>query len=283
MTRHETEVGRPAIAAREEWIAARLELLAREKEHTRQRDALNAARRRLPMVRVEKRYLFEDAAGPATLLDLFDGRSQLVVYHFMFEPDAPPPGKSGTPWTEGCPGCSFAADNLPDPVHLRARDTNLVLVSRARWSKIAPFKRRMGWRLPWYSSYGSDFNYDFHVTTDESKRPVEYNFKDKATLQREGLVYHLAGEQPGLSVFLHDGERVYHTYSTYGRGLDWFLTTNHLLDLTPYGRQEAWEDSPTGWPRASGEWPLHHDRYGEAEAAAACCDSLAGEIEREQS
>jgi predicted dithiol-disulfide oxidoreductase (DUF899 family) len=188
----------------------------------------------------------------------------------MFEPDAPPPGKNGAPWTEGCPGCSFAADNLPDPVHLRARGTNLVLVSRARWSKIAPFNARMGWALPWYSSYGSDFNYDFQVTTDESKRPVEYNFKDKATLEREGLLYHLAGEQPGLSVFLRDGERIYHTYSTYGRGLDWFITTHHLLDLTPYGRQEAFEDSPPGWPRGSGSWPLHHDRY-DAEPAQACC------------
>ena len=125
----------------------------------------------------------------------------------------------------------------------------------------------MGWTLPWYSSYGSDFNYDFHVTTDESKRPVEYNFKDKATLEREGLTYHLSGEQPGLSVFLRDGERIYHTYSTYGRGLDWFLGTNHLLDLTPYGRQEAFEDSPPGWPRGSESWPLHHDRY-DAEPAA---------------
>ena len=147
----------------------------------------------------------------------------------------------------------------------------LVLVSRARWSKIAPFKQRMGWTLPWYSSYGSDFNYDFHVTTDESKRPVEYNFKDKATLEREGLTYHLSGEQPGLSVFLRDGERTYHTYSTYGRGLDWFLGTNHLLDLTPYGRQEAFEDSPPGWPRGSESWPLHHDKYTEPAAADPCC------------
>jgi predicted dithiol-disulfide oxidoreductase (DUF899 family) len=279
MSAHEsTNIGRPQVATREEWLVARKDLLAREKEHTRQRDALNAARRRLPMVRVEKPYVFEGAAGPAGLLELFDGRRQLIIYHFMFEPDAPPPGKSGAPWTEGCPGCSFAADDLPDPVHLRARDTNLVLVSRARWSKIAPFKKRMGWTLPWYSSYGSDFNYDFHVTTDESKRPVEYNFKDKATLEREGLTYHLAGEQPGLSVFLRDGERIYHTYSTYGRGLDWFLGTNHLLDLTPYGRQETFEDSPPGWPRGSESWPLHHDKY-ETEPAAA--DSCCHETEQE--
>ena len=273
MSAHEsTNIGRPRVATREEWLVARKDLLAREKEHTRQRDALNAARRRLPMVRVEKPYVFEGPAGHAGLVELFEGRRQLIVYHFMFEPDAPPPGKNGAPWVEGCPGCSFATDDLPDPVHLRARDTNLVLVSRARWSKIAPFKKRMGWTLPWYSSYGSDFNYDFHVTTDESKRPVEYNFEDKATLEREGLTYHLSGEQPGLSVFLRDGERIYHTYSTYGRGLDWFLGTNHLLDLTPYGRQEAFEDSPPGWPRGSESWPLHHDRYyAEPAAVDSCC------------
>jgi predicted dithiol-disulfide oxidoreductase (DUF899 family) len=255
------DTARPAIASREDWRAARKDLLAREKELTRQRDALNAARRRLPMVRVDKPYVFEGPAGRASLLDLFDGRSQLIIYHFMFDPDAPPPGKSGAPWNEGCPGCSFATDNLPQLAHLRARNTNLVLVSRAGWAKIAPFKARMGWTVPWYSSFGSDFNYDFNVTTDEAVRPVEYNFKDKATLEREGLTYHLAGEQPGLSVFLRDSERVYHTYSTYGRGLDWFLGTSHLLDLTPFGRQEAWEDSPPGWPKATGEWPLHHDRY----------------------
>jgi len=266
-----TGTARPRIATREEWLAARQALLAHEKEHTRQRDALNALRRRLPMVRVAKAYVFEGPAGSATLLDLFDGRRQLIVYHFMFDPGAPPAGQSGAPWEEGCPGCSFAADNLPEPVHLRARDTNLVLISRAQYAKIAPFNARMGWRLPWYSSFGSDFNYDFHVTTDESLRLVEYNFKDKATLEREGLTYHLAGEQPGLSVFLRDAERIYHTYSTYGRGLDWFLGTNHLLDLTPFGRQEAFEDSPPGWPRGDASWPLHHDRY-DLEPNDSCCD-----------
>ena len=243
MSAHEsTNIGRPRVATREEWLVARKELLAREKEHTRQRDALNAARRRLPMVRVEKLMSSKDRRAMRAWSS-FRGRRQLIVYHFMFEPDAPPPGKSGAPWVEGCPGCSFATDDLPDPCTC-ARATQTWCSCRARWSKIAPFKKRMGWTLPWYSSYGSDFNYDFHVTTDESKRPVEYNFKDKATLEREGLTYHLSGEQPGLSVFLRDGERIYHTYSTYGRGLDWFLGTNHLLDLTPYGRQEAFEDSP---------------------------------------
>jgi predicted dithiol-disulfide oxidoreductase (DUF899 family) len=275
MTTHDT--AHPAIVSRKEWLAARTDLLAREKELTRQRDALNAARRRLPMVRVEKPYVFDGPQGKASLLDLFDGRSQLIIYHFMLDPDGPPLGKSGAPWEEGCPGCSFATDNLPHLAHLRARDTNLVLVSRARLSKIAPFKARMGWTVPWYSSFGSDFNYDFHVTTDEAVRPVEYNYKDKATLEREGLTYHLAGEQPGLSVFLRAGKVVYHTYSTYGRGLDWFLGTSHLLDLTPYGRQEEWEDSPAGWPKATANWPLHHDRYGEGAATAdACCHPVEG-------
>jgi predicted dithiol-disulfide oxidoreductase (DUF899 family) len=280
MTTHDPKnVGRPRITTREQWLAERLELLAREKEHARSRDALNAARRRLPMVPVDQEYVFEGPEGRARLRDLFDGRSQLIVYHFMFDPDGPPPGKNGAPWEMGCPGCSFATDNLPHLAHLRARDVNLVLVSRARWPKIARFKARMGWTVPWYSSFGSEFNYDFNVTTDESRRPVVYNYKDKATLEREGLVYHLAGEQPGLSIFLRDDDRVYHTYSTYGRGLDWFQTTHHLLDLAPYGRQEAWEDSPAGWPRASGDWPLHHDRYGEA-AARPCCASVAEEVDK---
>ena len=266
---------RPPIVSREAWLEARKELLAREKEHVRQRDALNATRRRLPMVRIEKKYVFEGPAGRNTLPELFDGRRQLIVYHFMLDPDGPPPGRQGAPWDEGCPGCSFATDNLPNLSHLRARDANLVLISRARWSKIAPFQSRMGWRVPWYSSYGSEFNYDFNVTTDEAHGPVEYNYKDKATLEREGLVYHLAGEQPGLSVFLHDAGEIFHTYSTYGRGLEWFLGTSHLLDLTPFGRQEDWEDSPPGWPKSTGDWPMHHDRYEAASSVGACCHSTA--------
>jgi predicted dithiol-disulfide oxidoreductase (DUF899 family) len=278
MTTHITNTAHPAIASREEWLAARMELLAREKELMRQQDALNAARRRLPMVRIDKPYVFEGPRGKDSLLDLFDGRRQLLVYHFMFDPDGPPTGKSGAPWEEGCPGCSFAVDNLPHLAHLRARDTNFVVVSRARWSKIAPFKARMRWTVPWYSSFGSDFNYDFHVTTDESLRPVEYNYKDKATLEREGLTYHLAGEQPGLSAFLRTGEGVYHTYSTYGRGLDGFMVTNHLLDLTPFGRQQEFEDSPPGWPRPEASWPLHHDKY---EAQPAKADASCHIVEEE--
>jgi predicted dithiol-disulfide oxidoreductase (DUF899 family) len=241
----------PRVVSRDEWRAARKAFLLREKEFTHVRDELNAERRLLPMVAMEKDYAFEGPSGKAHLLDLFEGRHQLIIYHFMFEPSR----------DEGCPGCSLMADNMGHLAHLHARDTSLVLVSRAPLAKMEPFRKRMGWNIPWYSSFGSDFNYDFNVTTDETLRPVEYNYKDKATLEREGLTYHLAGEQPGLSVFLRDGERAYHTYSTYGRGLDWFLGTDHLLDLTPFGRQEAWEDSPPGWPKATGEWPLHHDRY----------------------
>src|SRR5688572_21149663 len=139
MSAHEsTNIGRPRVTTREEWLVARKGLLGREKEHTWQRDALNAARRRLPMVRVEKPYVFEGPAGQASLVELFDGRRQLIVYHFMFEPDAPPPGKSGAPWVEGCPGCSFATDDLPDPVHLRARHTTRARVARALGSDRAP-------------------------------------------------------------------------------------------------------------------------------------------------
>jgi predicted dithiol-disulfide oxidoreductase (DUF899 family) len=262
----ERDIGHPRIVSRDEWLAARKQHLAREKEFTRLRDQLSAERRRLPMVKIDKDYVFEGPDGELRLLDLFDGRRQLIVYHFMFDPNDPPPGKSGAPWEEGCPGCSFAADNIPHLAHLRARDTSFTLVSRAPLAKIEPFKKRMGWTVPWYSSFGSDFNYDFHVTTDEAVAPVEYNYKDKATLEQEGLTYHLSGEQPGLSVFLRDGDSVFHTYSTYGRGLEPLLVTYHLLDLTSYGRQEDWEDSLDGWPQTptkDGDWVRHHDKYEE--------------------
>jgi len=155
------------------------------KEATRARDTLNAERRRLPMVRIEKDYVFEGPSGKANLLDLFDGRRQLIIYHFMFDPE----------WDEGCPGCSFFVDNICHLAHLHARDTSLVLVSRAPLAKIKPFKKRMGWTVPWFSSFRSKFNYDFGVTTDE-------------------------GETFGLSVFLRDGDRVFHTYFTDGRGVE---------------------------------------------------------------
>jgi predicted dithiol-disulfide oxidoreductase (DUF899 family) len=218
----------PPVVTREEWLAARLALLEKEKLATRQRDALNAERRRLPMVEIVKPYLFEGPDGPATLLDLFEGRRQLAVYHFMFDPS----------WDSGCSSCSFSVDNFGHLSHLNSRDTTLAVVSRAPLAKITPFKRRMGWTFPWYSSFGSDFNYDFHVTLDESVAPVQYNYRDGQTLARLGHVTRLSGEQSGLSAFFRDGGRVFHTYSTYARGDDLLSTTYNFLDLTVLGRQE---------------------------------------------
>ncbi len=235
----------PQVVSREKWLAAREALLIKEKAATRTRDALNAERRRLPMVRIEKDYVFDGPDGKASLLDLFEGRRQLILYHFMFEPGDPPPGKSA-PWTEGCPGCSMVVDNMGHPAHLHARNTSLVLVSRAPLSKITPFKKRMGWILPWFSSFGSDFNYDFGVTTDE-------------------------GETFGLSVFLHDGDKIFQTYFTDGRGVEYLGGNWSFLDLTPYGRQENWEDSPVGCPQSAPfEWWKHHDRYDEPHQDSCC-------------
>ncbi|MGH7516750.1 MAG: DUF899 domain-containing protein [Gemmatimonadales bacterium] len=261
------------MVSRAEWLVARKELLAREKELTRQRDALNAERRSLPAVEIAKEYVFEGPDGKASLLDLFAGRRQLIVYHFMFDPNDPvyhfmfdpndpPAGKSGAPWDEGCPGCSHVADNIPHLAHLHARDTSLVLVSRAPLAKIAPFQARMGWTAPWYSSFGSDFNYDFHVTTDDAVAPVEYNYQDRATLDRKGEIYHLSGEQHGLSVFLREDHRVFHTYSTYGRGVDMLLCTYQYLDLTPFGRGEGWGGMPDLGQQGM-SWLRHHDKYSE--------------------
>src|SRR4030095_8037350 len=172
----------PSIVSRAEWVAERNRLLVNEKELTSHYDRVNAERRRLPMVEIDKAYVFEGPDGNATFSDLFGGRRQLIVYHFMFDPNDPPPGKSGSPWEEGCPRCSFEADQIPHLSHLHARDTSFILVSRAPQTKIKPFKERMGWTIPWYSSFGSDFNYDFHVTNDEIVAPVEYNYQDQATM-----------------------------------------------------------------------------------------------------
>lgn len=256
----------PRIVPRDEWLAARKALLFKEKEFTRQRDLLNAERRKLPMVKIDKDYVFEGPSGKARLLDLFNGRRQLIVYHFMFDPE----------WDEGCPSCSFLVDNIGHLSHLHARDTSLALVSRAPLAKLAPFKQRMGWTIPWYSSFGSDFNYDFHVTTDATIAPVEYNYRDQATLEKLDQTYHVKGEQPGASVFLRDGDRVYHSYSTYGRGLDLLAGTYNYLDLTPFGRGEGWD----GTPDLNGEgllWTRHHDKYGDSQPDSdACCRSEPG-------
>jgi predicted dithiol-disulfide oxidoreductase (DUF899 family) len=220
----------PRIASREQWATARRELLAKEKELTRARDELSAARRRLPMVAVEQEYRFEGPHGPATLLDLFEGRRQLIVDHYMFDPR----------WEEGCTSCAGRVDQYGNLAHLHARDTTMAVVSRAPLAKIEPFKARMGWTFPWYSSHASDFNYDFHVTLDERVAPLEYNYRTKAEWQDLGTP--LDFEQPfelhGTSCFVRDGDRVFHTYSTYARGTEQVGGTHYYLDMTALGRQE---------------------------------------------
>jgi predicted dithiol-disulfide oxidoreductase (DUF899 family) len=258
------------IASREEWLAARKALLAKEKEFTQARDALNAERRKLPMVRIDRDYLFEGPDGKVKLFDLFEGRRQLIVYHFMLDADDPPPGQSGAPWEEGCPGCSFLADNLPVLSHLYARDTSFAMISRAPLAKIAPFKKRMGWTMPWYSSYGSDFNYDFHVTLDEAKGSREWNYQSAEALQQAGKIPSTKGELPGISVFLRDSNEIFHSYSTYARGLDPILGTYQLLDLTPFGRGEGWGGMPDLGQGLN--WLRHHDKYEEKNSPS-CCHS----------
>ena len=223
----------PPVVSPTEWQVARERLLVKEKEATRARDALAAERRKLPMVPVDKDYVFEGQDGRATLLDLFDERRQLIIYHFMFAP-----GVDGWP-SAGCPGCSMVVDNIGHLAHLHARDTSFVLVSRAPLAKIERYKKRMGWSVPWFSSSGSDFNTDFGVTTDE-------------------------GETFGLSVFLRDGDGAFRTYFTSGRGVEALGSSWTLLDLTPLGRQENWEESPAGYPQTPPyEWWRRHDEYGD--------------------
>ena len=228
----------PQVVSREEWLAARKELLAKEKELTQQRDALNAERRRLPMVKIDKEYLLEGPNGEASLVDLFEGRRQLIVYHFMFSPE----------WDEGCPSCSAGADEVSKGLleHLHARETTLAYVSRAPFPKLEAYKAKKGWIFPWYSSYGSDFNYDFHVTLDELVAPIMYNYRTKAEHEQAGTSYYVEGEQPierhGHSCFLRDGNDVFHTYSMYGRGAETVGGSYYFLDLTALGRQEDWEE-----------------------------------------
>ncbi|HEX8065798.1 MAG TPA: DUF899 domain-containing protein [Thermoleophilaceae bacterium] len=248
----------PPVVSREEWLAARRELLAAEKRHTRERDAVAAERRRLPMVRVDERYAFEGPGGDAGLLDLFEGRSQLVVYHFMWR------------YVEdvACPSCSAFVDQIGHLAHLHARDTTFAAVSRAPFEKIEAFRRRMGWTFPWWSSLGSDFNFDYHVTFDESVAPVEYNYLGRDEIEQKGLPIG-DWEQPfdlhGLSVFLTAGGEVFHTYSAYARGTDHLGFMSNFLDLTPLGRQEEWEE-PKGRATALGApagspGVRYHDEY----------------------
>ncbi len=224
----------PDVTSPAAWRAARIALLAEEKALTRARDALNTRRRELPMVEMDKDYAFEGPDGTARLLDLFAGRRQLIVGHFMFDPD----------WEDGCPSCSAGADEVSAGLlaHLHVRDTQLAFVSRAPLARIGAYKERKGWTFPWYSSFGSDFNYDFHVTLDGSVAPVEYNYRSAAEHREGGAPFEPAGEMPGSSFFLRDGDRVFHTYSTYARGAEQTGGSYYFLDLTALGRQEDWEE-----------------------------------------
>jgi predicted dithiol-disulfide oxidoreductase (DUF899 family) len=256
----------PEIVSREEWLTARVDLLAREKELTRARDELNAARRRLPMVRVDEPYAFTGPDGPVTLLEMFEGRRQLIVHHFMWNYDVDDDGVE-TPKDVGCPSCSATADNIPDLTHLHVRDTTLAAVSRAPQELIGPFRARMGWSFPWYSSAGTAFNHDFHATIDERVAPVLLNYRTEEQLAEVGVEWGPArrGDYPGISVFLRDGDQVFHTYSTFARGLEQPGGTHAYLDLTALGRQEAWEQPPgraSGKGAAAGSGDLRfHDEY----------------------
>jgi len=230
------------VVSKQEWLVARQELLAREKEFSRLRDELSQQRRDLPWEKVEKEYIFEGPDGKESLGELFEGRTQLIVYHFMFDPE----------WDEGCKSCSFIADHYdPSIVHLKHRDVTMVTVSRAPLPKLEAFKQRMGWSFKWVSSFGTDFNWDYHVSfkpDDVAKRRVYYNY---------GFQSFPAAEGPGISVFCKDDSgAVFHTYSSFSRGLDMFLGAYHLLDIVPKGRDEA--RFTYGM-----EWVRHKDRYGD--------------------
>jgi predicted dithiol-disulfide oxidoreductase (DUF899 family) len=208
-----------AVVSREEWLAARTELLEKEKEVTRARDVIAEERRKLPMVKVEKDYTFEGPDGTMSFLDLFEGRRQLIVRHYMFAPGD----------EVGCPGCSMQADSVGELAHIWARDTTFVMVSRAPLADFTPFKERMGWKIPWYSSFGTDFNYDYEVTSEN-------------------------GESPGVSAFIRDGEDIYHTYSIYDRGGEIFKNFYNYLDITVLGRQEDELENPWDWWRFKDEY-----------------------------
>lgn len=233
-------VQRHPVVSHEEWLEARRQLLAREKEFTRERDRLSQERRELPWERVDKEYVFEGAAGRITLAELFGPHSQLVVYHFMYPPD----------WEDGCPHCSFWADSFDGiDVHLAQRDVRFVAVSRSPYTKLAAFQRRMGWTFDWFSASDTDFTYDFGVAFTEADRAAGqamYNY----VLGDPGI-----SDREGISVFCKDDDgSIYHTYSAYARGIDMVNGAYHFLDLTPKGRDEQGHDNPQFWVR-------HHDRY----------------------
>jgi predicted dithiol-disulfide oxidoreductase (DUF899 family) len=235
----------PETVSPEQWLAARHELLRQEKEFTRQRDQLAQRRRELPRVKIDKPYVFDSPSGKVTLADLFEGRSQLIVQHFML----------GSGWEEGCKSCSFMMDHFnPTVPHLNARDVSFAAISHAPLAEILPFKERMGWTVNWVSAHNTDFNHDFHVSFTEeelARGKVFYNF---------GLREFPVEEAPGISVFARDAAgNVYHTYSTYGRGVEVVMGTYYLLDLVPKGRDED--------PEATMSWVRYHDRYEHATAS----------------
>jgi predicted dithiol-disulfide oxidoreductase (DUF899 family) len=227
----------PEIVSQSEWVAAQKSFLAADKEATKQRDRRNTERRELPMVEVTKPYEFDGPGGNVSLLDLFDDRKQLIVYHFMFHPE----------WDEGCPSCTAGTDELSPGFfeHLQARDTSYAMVSRAPLAKLERWKARKGWDIPWYSSFGTDFNYDFGVTIDESAGSGAYNFRTRAEFQALGsgfFEFDQPFEMPGRSCFLQADGTVYHTYAQYARGLESTGGSYYFLDLTALGRQEEWEE-----------------------------------------
>lgn len=243
------------VVSSREWLEARKSHLAKEKALTRQRDALLRERRELPWVKVEKEYVFEGPDGKKTLADLFEGKSQLIVYHFMFGPE----------WEQGCPSCSMVADTIDaNLVHVTQHDVSLAVISRAPMSKIEPFKKRMGWRFPWVSSFGNDFNRDFAVsfTKEEMGWGKVYNF---------GTSSFPSDEAPGVSTFYKDEKGdVFHTYSSYGRGVEGLLGVYSLLDMAPKGREEDGLPFTMAWVR-------HHDRYETSVEthASGCCEESA--------
>lgn len=259
-TMTETSTTQHSVVPRDQWLAERKTLLAQEKELTRLRDQVARERRALPWVQIEKNYVFDTPQGKRSLAELFEGRRQLMVQHFMFGPG----------WEQGCPSCSYMADHTAGmQVHLEHRDVTFVAVSRATLPEIERFRRRMGWQFAWVSSNGSDFNYDFHVSfrpQDRVDGTVNYNY---------GMTEFPAEEAPGISLFYKDGEgRVFHTYSTYGRGVEVMMGTYNMLDLTPKGRDEH-----DGFYKM--DWVRHHDRYesqavfAPAPEAASCCSTKA--------
>jgi predicted dithiol-disulfide oxidoreductase (DUF899 family) len=227
----------PRVTTRDEWLTARTQLLRKEKQLTAERDRLNTERRNLPMVEIVEDYRFDGPGGQVSLLDMFEGRRQLIIYHFMFGPD----------WDEGCPSCTAGTEEMSPGLldHLHTRDTTYAMVSRAPLEKLEKWKEQHGWDIPWYSSFASDFNYDFGVTIDESRGSRTYNYRTKEEFEAMGDSFFDSPqpfEMPGQSCFLRDGDQVFHTYSQYARGLEGTGGSYYFLDLTALGRQEEWEE-----------------------------------------